>query len=434
MKKKAWKKTMLGVATGIMSLSLLAGCAGGNKEGANSDGKVEIEFWYGLGGKLGDNMKQKIDQFNKSQNEVVVNGVQQADYSETYQKLQAATASGQTPAVALLEHATANALANKQALAPLDPFIENDKETKTEDFIPTFLDLGKAKDKQYALPAYGTTQVLYYRKDMFEKAGIDPSVLTTWESLGEAAKKLKKEQGVFGWEPMWGNLNLVDASLSAGGKILSDDGKEVLIDSEEWVNTWEFFRKAIHEDKSMKIQYGGQGWEYWYKTIDDVMQDRAAGYTGSSGDQGDLDFTKIAAYPQPGWKNSKAAPQAEAQMLVIPAKAEKEQQEAAYKWIKYFTSSEVTADWSIKTGYIAVRESAKEVPAYKEFAEKNPQILVPLEQAKNGTPGFVDPTGGKILDALNKAADKVEIENISAEKALKEAKDEAQKALDEAGN
>ncbi|MDQ0219211.1 ABC transporter substrate-binding protein [Peribacillus cavernae] len=433
MKKNVLKKAMLGVATGVMSLSLLAGCSGGEKQAANSDGKVEIEFWYGLGGKLGDNMKQKIDTFNKSQDEVIVKGIAQADYQETYQKLQAASASGQTPAVALLEHATANALANKQALAPLDSFFDKDKEANVEDFLPTLLDLGKANDKQYALPAYGTTQVLYYRKDMFEKAGIDPSVLNTWESLGEAAKKLKKEQGVFGWEPMWGNLNLVDASLSAGGEIISEDGKEVLIDSNEWVNTWEFFRKAIHEDQSMRIHHGGQGWEYWYKTIDDVMQDRAAGYTGSSGDQGDLDFSKLAAHPQPGWKNHKAAPQAEAQMLVIPAKAEKEQQEAAYKWMKYFTSSEVTADWSIKTGYIAVRESAKEVQAYKEFAEKNPQILVPLEQAKNGTPGFVDPTGGQILDALSKATDKVEIENIPAEKALKEAKEEAQKALDEAG-
>ncbi|TYR78190.1 ABC transporter substrate-binding protein [Priestia megaterium] len=429
MKKNLWKKSMLACAAGIMSLSLLAGCAG--KEGAtNSNGPVEIEFWYGLGGKLGENMKQKIDNFNKSQDEVVVKGVAQADYTETYQKLQAASASGQTPAVALLVHATANALANKQVLAPVDSFIEKDKESNVEDFVPTFLDLGKVKDKQYALPAYGTSQVLYYRKDMFEKAGIDPSALNTWESLGEAAEKLKKEQGVYGWEPMWGSLNLMDASLSAGGKVLSDDGKEVLIDSDEWVNTWEFFRKAIHEDKTMQIHHGGQGWEYWYKTIDDVMQDRAAGYTGSSGDQGDLDFTKIAAYPQPGWKNHKAAPQAEAQMLVIPAKASSEQQEAAYKWMKYFTSAEVTADWSIKTGYIAVRQSATEVPTYKEFSQKNPQILVPLEQAQYATPGFIDPTGGKILDALSKAADKVEIENIPAEKALKEAKEEAQKSLD----
>jgi multiple sugar transport system substrate-binding protein len=430
MKKNLLKKSILACASGIMSLSLLAGCTN-NETASNGNEKVEIEFWYGLGGKLGDNMKEKIDDFNKSQNEVVVKGVAQADYTETYQKLQAATASGQTPAVTLLTHATANALASKEVLTPLDSFIEKDKESNVDDYVSTFLELGKVNGKQYALPAYGTTQVLYYRKDLLEKSNIDPAQLKTWESLGEAAKKIKVEQNIFGWEPMWGDLNLVDASLSAGGKVLSEDGKKVMIDSDEWINTWEFFRKAIHEDKTMKIHHGGQGWEYWYKTIDDAMQGRAAGYTGSSGDQGDLDFTKMAAYPQPGWKNHEAAPQAEAQMLVIPAKASKEQQEAAYKWIKYFTSSEVTADWSMKSGYIAVRQSATEVPAFKEFADKNPQILVPLEQAQNGTPGFIDPTGGKIMDAIAKATDKVEIENVSAKQALKDAQVEAQKALDE---
>lgn len=77
----------------------------------------------------------------------------------------------------------------------------------------------------------------------------------------------------------------MDAVFSKGGKVLSEDGKQVLIDSPEWVDTWEQFRKWIHEDKIMRIHSGGQGWEYWYKTIDDVMKGQAAGYTGSSGDR-----------------------------------------------------------------------------------------------------------------------------------------------------
>lgn len=44
----------------------------------------------------------------------------------------------------------------------------------------------------------------------------------------------------------------------------------------------------------MAIHSGGQGWEYWYQTIDDVIQNKAGGYTGSSGDQADLDFSIVA--------------------------------------------------------------------------------------------------------------------------------------------
>ncbi len=400
-----------------------------------SEKPVEIEFWYGLGGKLGENVEKFIQEFNAMQNEVKVKGVAQGNYTETYQKLQAGIASRKVPAAVLLDASTIHALANKQVLASMDSLINADQNFHPEDFVHAFYSLGTINGSQYALPIYGTTQVLYYRKDFFEKEGISPDVLNTWESLSKAAAQLTKKNGNevqrYGWEPMWGSGNLIDAALSNGAKFVSDDGKKVLIDSPEWVEAWEFFRKAIHEDKIMRIHYGGQGWEYWYKTIDDVMQGRAAGYTGSSGDQGDLDFSIIAAHTQPGWEGKPAKPIAGALMVSIPALASPEEQAAAFQWIKFFTSPEKTAEWSMNTGYIAVRKSAREVEAYKKFAEEHPQILVPLKQAETASPLFTDPTGGKITDALSKAADRVEIEGVPAADALRAAKEEAQKALDQ---
>ena len=56
---------------------------------------------------------------------------------------------------------------------------------------------------------------------------------------------------------------------------------------------------------------------------------------------------------------------------------------------------------------------------------------MPLQQASHGSILPEDPTGGKVIDALTIAADKVEIEGISAKEALDEAQETAQKALDE---
>ncbi len=423
----------------MVAILLIAGCSS-NKETAakTEDGKVKIEFWYGLGGKLGENVEKLITEFNESQDEVTVVGVAQGDYDETVQKLQAAIAAKKVPAAVLLETEPLNAFADKGVLASLSSYIEKEENFNSDDFVKAFYEQGNIDGEQYGIPLFGTTQVLYYRKDMFEEAGITPDTLKTWESLAGAAEKLTKKNGndvtVYGWEPMYGEDNLIDAALSNGGKYISEDGKEVLIDSPEWIESWEFFRKAIHEDKTMAIHHGGQGWEYWYKTIDDVMQDRAAGYTGSSGDQGDLDFTKVAAYPQPGWEGQNSAPHAEARVGAVPALASDEQKEAAFKWLTFFSNSKNTAQWSMDSGYIAVRKSAQDEPSFKEFAEKNPQILVPLEQAQYATPPFVDPTGGRIIDALKIAADKVEIEGKSAEVALKEAKEIAQKELDKVNN
>ena len=392
---------------------------------------VEIEFWYGLGGKLGEAMQQMIDKFNTSQDEVIVKGVVQGSYSETTQMLQAAIAARKVPAVAL---SSEREWAKRGLFAPLDEFIAVDSEFNAEDFVSAFLEQGEVDGKQYFLPMFGTTQVLYYRKDMLEKAGISPEQLKTWEGLAEAARKMTVKEGgevkVYGWQPMWGSGNMIDAALSRGAQYLSEDGKTVMIDSKEWVDTWESFRRWIHDDRIMRIHHGGKGWEYWYRTIDYVMQGRAAGYTGSSGDQGDLDFNIVAAYPQPAWEGHTARPVAGALLAGIPAGAPPEQQEAAYKWLTFFSKTENTAQWSIKTGYIPVRTSALEDAEYKKFSETNPQIKVPLMQAATASSPFIDPTGGKIIDALSIAADKVQIENIPAETALKEAKETAQRELD----
>lgn len=99
--------------------------------------------------------------------------------------------------------------------------------------------------------------------------------------------------------------------------------------------------------------------------------------------------------------------------------------------MKFATSTEKTAEWSMATGYIPVRNHVTDYGPYAEFVKKQPQAVVPLEQAnKYGVAPFTDPTGGKINDALNVAKDKVEIEGIPAKQALDEAAKIAQEELD----
>ncbi|WP_399694588.1 hypothetical protein [Vibrio sp.] len=84
------------------------------------------------------------------------------------------------------------------------------------------------------------------------------------------------------------------------------------------------------------------------------------------------------------------------------------------------------------TGYIPVRNSVSEVPEYQAFTQDNPQALIPLKQANTATKDFLDPTNGKIMDALKVAADQIQIQNVPADKALKQAAKKAQRALDRA--
>lgn len=398
-------------------------------------GKTEVDFWYS-GGKTAVKVVQDIvDDYNKSQDTYFVKTVTQADYSETYEKLQAAIAGNVAPDVVLLESDSARGLSDKNLVIDLSEKMKKDNDFNEDDYVSTFFEQGKDdNDKIFGIPAYGTTQVLYYNKNAFNKAGIDPNNIKTWQDLAQAASKIKNDgEYTYGWEPMWGADNLIDASLSNGGTIFSDDGKKVTINSKEWVEVWSNFEKWIHDDKTMAIHSGGQGWEYWYKTIDDVIQNNAGGYTGSSGDQADLDFSIVGAIEQPSWKDgTESKPVARALMLSVLTKSSEEKQAGAYDFMKYFTNVKSQAKWSMSTGYVPVNKGVLDDDDYMKYTQENPQALVPYTQAEHGSIYPYDPTNGAVKDALKIAADKVEIDGSSAKDALDEAQKTAQKALDEA--
>lgn len=398
-------------------------------------GKTEVDFWYS-GGKTAVKVVQNIvDDYNKSQDTYFVKTVTQADYSETYEKLQAAIAGNVAPDVVLLESDSARGLSDKNLVVDLSEKMKKDNDFNEDDYVSTFFEQGKDdNDKIFGIPAYGTTQVLYYNKNAFNKAGIDPNNIKTWQDLAQAASKIKNDgEYTYGWEPMWGADNLIDASLSNGGTIFSKDGKKVTINSKEWVEVWSNFEKWIHDDKTMAIHSGGQGWEYWYKTIDDVIQNKAGGYTGSSGDQADLDFSIVGAIEQPSWKDgTESKPVARALMLSVLTKSSEEKQDGAYDFMKYFTNVKSQAKWSMSTGYVPVNKGVLDDDDYMKYTQENPQALVPYTQAEHGSIYPYDPTNGAVKDALKIAADKVEIDGSSAKDALDEAQKTAQKALDEA--
>ena len=395
-------------------------------------GRTEVEFWY-AGGKTAAGVIQNIvDDFNKSQDKYAVTAVQQADYDETYQKLQAGIAGNVAPDIALLEPEAATSLAKKSQLTDLSTFISADADFDTDDYISVFYNQGVDGDTVFALPAYGTTQVMYYNRAVFEKAGVDAESIKTWQDLAETSKKIKEEGiATYGWEPMWNEDNLIDFALSNGGQLISEDGKTVLINSDEWVQAWEDIRKWIHDDEIMTVHSGGQGWEYWYNTMDDAVDGTAGGYTGSSGDQADLDFSVVGAMEQPAWDDdSTSAPIASARQIVSVNASSDDEKQGAYEFMKYFTNPENQAAWSLATGYIAVRESAKDTEDFQNYSKDHPEILVPLSQASHASQFTIDPTDGEIYDALKIAADKVELENVPAKEALDEAAETAQKALD----
>lgn len=402
---------------------------------------VVVEFWYGLTGNQGKMMELFIDEFNESQEDVEVIGVSQESYQVTSKAFKASVVKKSVPDVVLLEDSDMYEMANKGALMDLSFLIEQSATVQPSDYVQAFYEQNIIGDKVYALPIYGTTQVVYYRKDLFERHQIDVDLLNTWEGLEKAAKMLTKtaddnETIIYGFEPMQGRENIIDATINRGGQFISDDGKTMVINSEEWIYTFSKFKEWIHDEKIMKVNYGGEGWEYWYATIDDVMQGKAAGYIGSVADYKDLDFEMIGVHLRPHWEGFEENPTGvlNAHTICIPTTVKSKQAEGAFKWMEYITSEEVSARWSMETGYFPVRESSFELPEYKAFVNQNTGFLVMNQQRDDSTDLLKDPTGGKIYEALKQASVEIEVYGHSVEDVLNRLNQELQIELDKVNN
>jgi len=428
-------KRLIGMLLSICLL--LVGCSYNSIENIQlqeEDQKIEIEFWYGAKGYSEQLFKELIEEFNAGQNDYYIRGVNQLDNEETFRSYKSAIARKEVPSVVLLENQHIYYLASKGILESLNDYQE---ENKLDDFIESYLEQNIMRDELYGIPMYGTTSVLYYRKDFLEKQNIKTVDLLTWEAFSDALIQLTQKDGnkvlVYGWEMTFGAQNLIDAAISNGGNFLDEEGKKVEINDESWVESWEFFRRLIHDEELIKVHYGGDSKNHWYATVDDVLQGRAAGYIGSCGDLGELDLSVIGTYLLPSWSGKLENPRAVVNLesLCIPSDISEEEKEGAYTWIKFLTSQEVSLEWVTKTGYLPVRKSSMDEDAFYSKVLENPDFFIPVRQVKLGTKTFIDPTDGEIYELLEEAARKVLVENIPAKEVLDIANDEAQFILDE---
>lgn len=187
------KKLVAMLCSVTIAAMAVTGCGTGAKNSTakkNANGAVEVDFWFS-GGKTAVNVLQDtVDAFNKSQKKYHINTVTQADYDETYEKLQAGIAGKKAPDMALLDVDKARNLSNKKLTADIQPFVDKDKDFDKSDYLDVFLNQGYDDNgKLFALPAYGTTQVMYYNIKAFKDAGINASDIKTWQDLSAAAKK-----------------------------------------------------------------------------------------------------------------------------------------------------------------------------------------------------------------------------------------------------
>lgn len=169
-------------------------------------------------------------------------------YDQLKDKLLASVAGGEGPDVLLLDQIWVAQYAAAKYIVPLDDYLK-DSDIKADDYFQGAWGAGSYQNQMYAIPFdVGVWAVLYYNKDMFAEAGLDPEKPpTTWEEFLEYGKILTKN-GKYGTSNWAGNSEsvqcMIDAfTVAAGGKLLDETGKKILINEEPGVKALEFWVK-----------------------------------------------------------------------------------------------------------------------------------------------------------------------------------------------
>jgi len=155
------------------------------------EGVTKITFWHSMGGDIGGKaIPQMANDFNVSQGKCYVVYTYQGTYDDSLNKLKAGLQSGDTPSVIQLFDIATRLMVDLKVATPVQDYI--DKENyDVSDLEPNVLAYYTVDGKQYSMPFNSSTPMLYYNKDMFRAAGLDPEKPPrTFDEFAEAARAL----------------------------------------------------------------------------------------------------------------------------------------------------------------------------------------------------------------------------------------------------
>lgn len=223
---------------------VLIGCANDNdsegngnsntngNDGQASEEQVEISFWHiHSDGPLKEMMTELVEEFEDEHPNIKVDELG-TNFFDYFTKLSTAMAGGSGPDLALNDTSTLPVRAEAGSILTIDSFIEEDDDFNIDDFYPVLVDKMKYDDSLYGLPSDTDVRVLYYNKDHFEEAGLDPeSPPANWDELREYAEKLTVwesddlvERMGFSAETGISNLHFHTLAWSNGGDFWDEDG------------------------------------------------------------------------------------------------------------------------------------------------------------------------------------------------------------------
>jgi sn-glycerol 3-phosphate transport system substrate-binding protein len=385
------KRTLLVVLFVLAAVLIVSACA--PSATPTPTGPVKFSFWHAMSGTNGDAVTEMMKRFNDSQKACVGEAVFQGSYDDELNKIKAGLQSKDIPAGAQMFDLATAVMVDLGVVTPMQDFIDKDK-YDLKDFEQNVLSYYTVNNKLYSIPFNTSNPILYYNKDAFKAAGLDPEKPPrTFAEVTDYAKKLTKK-GADGKVSMYGYSMAIygwffEQFLAVSGANYLDNGNgrdaratKALVNSPEGVKILTWWKDGF--DQGIFGNYGrttadtqkafdAQTTAMFIDSTAGVRSRLAAAEGKFQLGTGFLPRPDEAAYQKSGTIIGGAS------AWILKDRPEAEQK-CVWEFLKSATSPEIQAYWHTATGYYPVRKASYDVQLDKDWVAKYPQFKTAVDQ------------------------------------------------------
>jgi sn-glycerol 3-phosphate transport system substrate-binding protein len=376
---------------------------------AYAQSPVEVPFFYpvAVGGPITKIIDGYVADFEKENPGINLKPIYSGSYQESIAKALTAVKSGDPPVTSILLSTDMFTLIDEDAIVPFDDLIKTaDDKAWLKSFYPGFMENSQTGGKTWGIPFQRSTVVMYYNKEMFKEAGLDPNQPpATWQQQVQYAQKLTKRDAsgnVTQWGvqipssgfPYWLFQGL---AIENGVNLMNSAGTQTYYDKPEVIAALQYWVDLV---KKYKVH--PEGIVEWGTTPKDFFERKVAMMWTTTGNltnvkaNAKFDFG-VAMLPS---NKQRGSPTGGGNFYIFK-KSTPAQREAAFKFIKWVTQPERAAQWGIDTGYVAVRADAWDTPAMKKYVAGFPAAAVARDQLPFAKAELSTHDNQRVTKALN---------------------------------
>ena len=357
---------------------------------------TEIQWWHALAGELRGLVDKLAADFNAQQKDYVIVPVHKGQYTETMTAALFAIRTGQQPAIVQVnEIATATMMAAKGAVYPVHQLMREQREPfDPASFIPAVAGYyTDTSGNMLSLPFNASTPILYYNKDQFRLAKLDPEQPpVSWTQIATAAERLLAAGVPCGFTtawPSWVHIenfsavhNIALATLQNGFGGLKTEltlSNPTVLQHVSALVAWQ---------KRRIFDYGGRADRAEAK----FHGSQCGIFIGSSASRPDILANakfEVGYGEMPYWPDLVVEPHnasiGGATLWVLKGRPEAEYKGVA-QFFAFLSKPEVQAWWHQTSGYLPITRAAYELSQRQGFYDRNPGTDISIRQITRKAP------------------------------------------------